>query len=183
MSQNEWRDLTHGESRIEFETPLFRISQKDLYLNEEHLHAHYSLELGPAAVMLLASTSDNRWVINREYRPSVGRTLLSCPGGALDAGEEAIEAAERELLEETGYTAQGYSVMGVSYPFPGIASQRIYYVRAHTARLTHPPAREVGEFIETFEVDLPQLYKKINQGEAVDGNLCTALFWLSQVEK
>lgn len=182
MSQNDWSGPLprRGARRVEFETPLFCVSQTPLHLEDGALHPHYALELGPAAVMVLASTPDNLWVINREYRPSTNQVLLSCPGGSLNLGEEPLEGAGRELLEETGYSAEGYSVMGASYPFPGIATQKIYYIRAHGAMRSHAPSPEAGEFIETFETDLPALKRRIVEGAGVDGNLCTALFWLGQ---
>jgi len=184
MSQNEWKGSLprQGERRVEFETPLFSITRSPLRV-EGGDHPHYSLELGLAAVMVLASTPEGQFVINREYRPSTEKVLLSCPGGSLDPGEKPIEGARRELREETGYTAEQFTVMGCSYPFPGIATQVIYYVRAHNASFEGAPNPDIGEFIQSFETELPALREKICSGAGVDGNLCTALFWLQQHER
>ena len=59
----------------------------------------------PGAVMVIAQLDDGRLVLERQYRYPVQRVMLEFPAGKLDAGEASLACAQRELLEETGYTA------------------------------------------------------------------------------
>jgi ADP-ribose pyrophosphatase len=60
---------------------------------------------GPTAVVL-ALTPEDEVLLVREFRPGVEEVLGELPGGAVDEGEEPLEAARRELLEETGYAGE-----------------------------------------------------------------------------
>ena len=60
---------------------------------------------GPTAVVV-ALTPDERVVLVREFRPGIEEVLLELPGGGIDDGESPAAAAERELLEETGYRGE-----------------------------------------------------------------------------
>lgn len=138
---------------------------------------YLSIETAGDAVLILPITSEGKYVLTLEYRYPVRKTLLSIPGGYIDAGEKMETAAERELLEETGYKAKSYRVLGSAYPYPGISSQKLYYVIAEDARLEHPPHHEISEQIETDEMTPSELSKKIAEGFPIDGNLCTILFF------
>ena len=62
--------------------------------------------------MVVAVTDDGRIVMERSYKHGVRRVALSLPAGYLEAGEPPLEAAKRELLEETGYEARSWQALG-----------------------------------------------------------------------
>ncbi len=66
----------------------------------------FELKLKGDTAVVLAITADDDVVLVREFRPGVEDSLLELPGGAVDSGEDPAEGARRELLEETGYTAE-----------------------------------------------------------------------------
>lgn len=83
-------------------------------------------------VVIAAQTSDRRWLLIEQRREAVGHACIELPAGlagdsAEFAGEELVEAARRELLEETGYRAGNLVHMGRSAPSPGLTSELMDY--------------------------------------------------------
>ncbi len=138
----------------------------------------YSVLLtAPEAAVILAETEDGKLVINKEYRHPTGKWLYGCPGGTIDPGESPIEAAKRELLEETGYTAEEFHLIGSAYPFPASCTQRIHYILAKNAKKTHPTALEDFELIHVEVKSVALLNESMQEGALIDGILCTALYF------
>lgn len=67
---------------------------------------------GQQSVGVIAVTEDNKIVIARQFRPGPEMVVDELPGGAVDVGEDVLEAAKRELLEETGYAPANCRIIG-----------------------------------------------------------------------
>ena len=137
---------------------------------------YYCVDFGIHAAAVLAVTKEGKLVITREYRHPTGKWLLGCPGGRIDTGESPIEAAKRELLEETGYGNGTFSLMTHIHPLAALTDHQIYYVLAKNVEYLKPPALEPLELIHTELKDEKELFEEILKGTPVDGVLCTALF-------
>ncbi len=78
----------------------------------------------PGAVVVLAIDDEDRVVVLRQYRHAVQRRMIQLPAGKLDKpGEDPLEAAQRELREETGLAAGSWSHLLTTYASPGITSE------------------------------------------------------------
>lgn len=154
-----------------------KIRRDTLLFHEKIQYNYYTLVTKPAAVVILALREDGQLVLNNEYRHPTSRILLSCPGGFLADAETAEEGAKRELLEETGYDAKTFQVIGEAFPFPGITGQKIFFVRALGAFKSASPDREPTELIRTITRSLPEVEEEILSGGDIDSLLCTALYY------
>lgn len=85
-------------------------------------------------VNVIALTPDERVVLIDQYRFGTERVTLEIPGGMIDPGEAPLCAGERELLEETGYTAEALTVLGHVEPNPALQPNRCYTVLAMGCR-------------------------------------------------
>ncbi len=99
----------------------------------------------PDWVNVVAVTADGQAVLIEQYRHGTQTVTLEVPGGMIDAGESPIEAARRELLEETGYGCTELRQLGCVEPNPAIQTNRCYTFLATgctAVRATHFDATE-----------------------------------------
>jgi ADP-ribose pyrophosphatase len=123
----------------------------------------------PASVAVLAVTVDEQIVLARQFRPGPGRVLDELPGGGVDPGEEVLEAARRELLEETGYTGE-LELAGGSW-LASAAQTRRHVAVARDARKVAEPAPEPGEFVEVVLMGLDPFRAHLRRGDLTDVDL------------
>jgi len=88
-------------------------------------HPFYRIE-SPEWVNVVALTTDEDLVMVRQYRQGAREVTLEIPGGLVDAGEEPIQAAGRELLEESGYRAGRIESLGSINPNPALFANRVH---------------------------------------------------------
>jgi ADP-ribose pyrophosphatase len=82
--------------------------------------------LHPGAVVLLPLVDAGHVCLVRNYRHTVGETLLELPAGTLEPPEDPADCAARELAEETGYRAGRLRQLVTFYPSPGVMTERMY---------------------------------------------------------
>ncbi|MBH61169.1 MAG: NUDIX hydrolase [Alphaproteobacteria bacterium] len=79
--------------------------------NGERYEPYYRVSLADQA-WVIAQTDDGRIVCQNQYKHGPQRVSLTLPGGIVDPGEEPLETAQRELLEETGYVCRDWQSLG-----------------------------------------------------------------------
>jgi ADP-ribose pyrophosphatase len=84
----------------------------------------------PDVVVLVPLIGKDRVVLERQYRPIIGKYVYELPAGKLNAGESHRRAALRELREETGYTASRIAFLARAYTSPGIQKNLTYFYAA-----------------------------------------------------
>ncbi len=121
------------------------------------------------AVCIIPVTDDGRVVLERQYRYPISRVVIEIPAGKLDYPEEdRLEAAKRELHEETGLTSDKWTDIGLYYPAPAYSDEKI---TMYLAQGLHKGAQDLDEdeFLEVFTMPLSELVEKILAGEISDG--------------
>ena len=136
----------------------------------------------PGAVAILALFDDGAVLLERQFRYPHGREFIELPAGKLHAGEPHLETAKRELLEETGYTAQEWRRLAlihtaIAYTDEGI---ELFLARklAKTARKL-----DVGEFLETLIVPFAAAMQMIRDGRITDAKSVAGLLWMDRFGK
>ncbi len=133
--------------------------------------------LHPGAVVILPIIDAEHVCLLRNFRFVIGETLWETPAGTLEPGEALETAAERELLEETGYTAKKWRSLGYLYASPGVLDEKLHLFVAE--ELTPGVARpEADEQLEPKTVPWTAALKMALDGTITDAKTITAiLLW------
>ena len=124
--------------------------------------------------VMAALTEDKKLVMVRQYRKPAGKVMLEVPAGKIDPGEMPLEAAVRELKEETGYTASKVEFLTEFYPSVGYSEERLYLYLC-TGLTSGETCFDENEAIEIEEIDLDRLFKMAMSGELDDAKTIIAI--------
>ncbi len=119
------------------------------------------------AVCVIPVTDDGEVVLERQFRYAIGKVLTEIPAGKLEPGEDRIEAARRELKEETGYEAGMMTYIGEFFGSPALLEERVTMYLA--TELTKSEMKlDEDEFLEVFTMPLEEAYQKVMANEFDD---------------
>jgi len=120
------------------------------------------------AVGVVAVDNDNNIIMVRQYRKPVEGVLLEIPAGTMEKGEDPLLCAQRELKEETGFTAEHWNKILSYYSAPGFTDEYLHLYLA--SDLTGGEiALDDDEFVETVRLPLSEAYRMIFEGHIADG--------------
>ena len=128
----------------------------------------------PGAVVILGLLDQDRVVLIRNKREAVGQILVELPAGTVEKGENPMNCAGRELLEETGYLAGRIKTLGTFFTSPGILSEKMYAFVAYDLKQQQTALR-AGEEIETQLATLDEAIEMIRHGQIMDGKSIAAI--------
>lgn len=123
---------------------------------------------GKPFVVLVATTNEKKVVFVRQFRFTVGKVFLELPAGSVEKGERPIEAAKRELLEETGATGDSFKELGEYWMGNGAIKMKAYVFLAKNVEFNGASIQEETEKITTELVDFDVALKKVMTGELND---------------
>jgi ADP-ribose pyrophosphatase len=134
----------------------------------------------PGAVMVVAELPDGRLVLERQFRYPVKAVMVEFPAGKLDPGEDSLVCAQRELLEETGYTARQWARAGVLHPVISYSTEfiDIWFARELTAG---ERKLDAGEFLDVFSASADELLQWCRDGRITDAKTLTGVLWLQNL--
>ena len=134
------------------------------------------------AVVVIGLIDAQRLLLIRNKREAVGQILVELPAGTLERNENPMNAAGRELLEETGYIAGRMKLLGTFFTSPGILSEKMYAFVAYDLKKSHS-ALEEGEEIELLDASLDESIEMIRDGRIIDGKTIAALLMYEKFGK
>jgi len=134
----------------------------------------------PGAVVVVAIDEAQQVVMERQYRHPVQAIVDELPAGKLDPGESPLACGQRELREETGYTAATWRYLGAFWPCIGYSNEVIHVVLA--TDLTAGPAQcDEGEMIEVYRLPWAELLARARAGAIRDGKTLAAIWFVDGV--
>jgi ADP-ribose pyrophosphatase len=133
----------------------------------------------PGAVMIIPRLPDGKLLMERQFRYPLARIFIEFPAGKIDPGEEPAATAARELLEETGYTAERWAHIGTLHPLITYSTEHIEIYIADA--LTFVGVKlDAGEFVEIFSATLEEALAWVDRGEITDVKTMLGLLLLAR---
>jgi ADP-ribose pyrophosphatase len=174
--QNKARLLS---SRVVYRGPVFWVT-RDQVVEPGGLHVRRDLIHHSGSVVVLAVDNASRiprLLLERQYRHAAQDFLWELPAGRIDPGESELEAAKRELLEETGYRALNWRRILKFYASPGfVAETMAVYLATGLRKGTAQP--EADEIIYKRLVPLPAALRMVLRGVIRDAKTLASTLWL-----
>ncbi|TDQ41612.1 NUDIX domain-containing protein [Aureibacillus halotolerans] len=163
---------------IVFEGRLIRVEVEDVRL-PDHSHSKREIVRHPGAVAVIAHDENGRLVLVRQYRKALGKVIYEIPAGKKETGEESLVTAQRELEEETGYTASEWKEITSFYTSPGFADECIELYEAKGLTLSQGLQTDEDEFLEVVHVTLEEANELQKEKKIHDAKTAYALLYLA----
>lgn len=149
-----WTGRIFNVDRLHVELPDGRVAIRDVVRH-------------PGAVAVVALTDDGRICLVRQYRTALGRVTVELPAGKLAPGEDPLECASRELLEETGMSAEKIAFLTTIATSDGFTDELIHIYMATGLDFTRSDP-DADEFINVDLVPLGELVDAVLDGRIED---------------
>ena len=165
-------------TEVVYQGPLFRVLRDNLIEPGNRACERDVIRHNGSVVILALDNSRSRknpWVVmERQYRHAANQFLWELPAGKLEPGEDALEGAKRELVEETGYSAKKWKPLVEYYASPGFLgeSMKVFLAEGLVAGDAHP---EEDERIELRLVRLSDVLRMIEKGAILDGKTLSSV--------
>ncbi|MEA3007024.1 MAG: ADP-ribose pyrophosphatase [Acidobacteriaceae bacterium] len=164
-------DVEVLSSTLSYEGPLFRVYTDNILEKGRELTRDVIRHNGSVVILAVddkESTRDPMIVMERQYRHAAREFLLEVPAGKMEEGEDALAAAKRELLEETGFKAKRWRKMIRYFASPGFLGEfmQVFVAEGLTLGDAQP---EYDEQIEIEMMPLSRLLKMLDEGKIHDG--------------
>ena len=187
MSEKSFQDLAHDDEHLAekkisgegvYDGIFLKMKRDTVSLPDGQYAVREYLE-HPGAVAILAVLDDGRILLERQYRYPIAQAVIEIPAGKLNAGEDPLLCAQRELQEETGYTAKYWSKIRRIHP---VISYSTEFIDIYLAEGLSPgPARlDEEEFLDVFAAPLEELLHWVEMGKITDVKTIISTYWLER---
>jgi ADP-ribose pyrophosphatase len=187
MSEKSFKDLAHDDEHLAekkisgegvYDGIFLKMKRDTVSLPDGQYAVREYLE-HPGAVAILAVLDDGRILLERQYRYPIAQAVIEIPAGKLNTGEDPLLCAQRELQEETGYTAKHWSKIRRIHP---VISYSTEFIDIYLAEGLSPgPARlDEEEFLDVFAAPLEELLHWVEMGKITDVKTIISSYWLER---
>ena len=122
----------------------------------------------PNNAVAVLPIAGERCKLVKQYRYAIDQYIFEAPAGTMEPGEDPLQTAHRELIEETGFSAQNIVEKGFIYTTPGYTDEKIFLFEARDLSHSTEYGKDEDEVIEVVDVAISDLSDMIHNGAIVD---------------
>jgi ADP-ribose pyrophosphatase len=122
----------------------------------------------PSNAVVILPINGDRCKLLRQYRYAIDQYIFEAPAGTMEPGEDPIETARRELIEETGFAAKTIMEKGFIFTTPGYTDEKIFLFEARDLSPSQEYMKDEDEVIEVVDIGISALKSMIREGRIVD---------------
>jgi len=168
-------------SKTVYKAPVFYVTSDEV-IEPSGVKARRDIIRHPGSVVILAldeRKSEPSVLLIRQYRYAANQEMWELPAGRIDEGEDALTAAQRELAEETGYSASEWKLALHYYASPGFLDETMSVFAARNLRKGKASPEE-DEFITCKLLPLGKAVQWVMSGKVQDGKAIAGILWAAQ---
>lgn len=175
MKQLDWKTLS---SEYLFNDLWFKVRKDTCETPEGKIISPYYVYEFPTWVTGVALTTDNKIIMERQYRHALGKTVLEIPGGCVDDTDASLEfAIRREMLEETGYTFSSVEYLGKTSANPSTNNNWMHMYLLTGGAQTSEQQLDHGEEIEICLYSIEEVKALLRNNEIIQSMHVTCLLY------
>ncbi|MDR7072622.1 NUDIX hydrolase [Fictibacillus barbaricus] len=154
----------------------------DLYVEEVELPnkkiGKREIVKHPGAVAVLAVTEEGKILMVEQFRKPLEKTIVEIPAGKLEKGEDPLECAKRELLEETGYSCKKIESIGSFYTSPGFADELIHLYFTDSLINKGEQMTDEDEFVNVLEISIDEAKEMMKNQQIHDAKTVYGVLYM-----
>lgn len=157
-----------------YEGRVFKLFRENVTLNNG-VTVDLDIIRHPGASAMIPMSGNDNVILIKQYRHAIGDFIWEIPAGTLDPNETPLECAKRELIEETGFSANTWQKLGEITPVPGYSNELIHIFLANDLM---PAEQDLDkdEVLDVHEVPLGKAIEMIHEGAIRDSKTISGLF-------
>ena len=147
--------------------------------NGQHMDEFYAITINEAAA-IVALDEDGNIILKKEYRYCYGRNLIEIPAGGFEKGEDGLEVAKRELLEETGYASDDWQFIGRTVESSAKLTNYMHLYFANHCRKVSEQHLDATEEIEVLVLPLKQAVSMVMENKICCNSSAHGILWAAR---
>lgn len=168
-------------SKLIYKGPVFTVYRDEVLLPDDQVsHRDYIKHNG--GVCIAAKDKDNNFFLVQQFRYPLDREMIEFPAGKKEKGEDPLDCAMRELVEETGYKTDELISLGCFVPTCGYSTEIIYMYYADKLTFVGQNLDQT-EFLNVIKMPLSMIMEKISNNEIIDSKTIIMAYKLSTLNK